>query len=521
MAMFDFLKKFSLSDELPKQALSNQVAVDFTDGALSIDSPVNGFVMNFDWAANSQAELINKYREVANYNEVDYAVQDIINEMVSFSEDDAPVTLDLDDVELSENIKEKIHASFEKISDMMALKDTIHQRAYNFYVDGRLAYQKVVDSNNVKRGVINVVELNPAFVTKVRNIQYNSTLKTIDGVEEYYLYDEKADERETSKNQGGINTKKYKEALQLTAESVTYVTSGLTDPKTGYAISWLHKAIKPANQLRMMENALVIYRISRAPERRVFYIDVGNLPKSKAEQYLNNLKNSFRNRMTYDPEAGNFKDQRHLTTMQEDYWLPRTSSGKGTEVSTLPGGQSLGEIDDILYFLKRLYKALNVPTSRLDNDSQMSFGSQDTQINRDELKFSKFVSKVRKRFNMMLRDIVRTDLILTKIITDADWPAIEQNMKFVYAQDMYLEERKYFEMQRDRLELAGEMAPYIGRFYSNHYVRTQILRQTDEEMVIEDKAIKDEKNIEQYKPVIDLNGMPIEPLQPPETPQPE
>lgn len=514
MAMFDFLKKFSLTDEVPQKALSNQIAVDFNDGALAVESPVNGFLMNFDWAANSQAELLNKYREVANYNEVDYAVQDIINEMVSFGEDDEPVELDLSEVELSDAIKEKIHASFEKISDLLALKDTIHQRAYNFYVDGRLAYQKVVDSKNTKRGVINVVELNPAFVTKVRNIQYNPGDRTIDGVEEYYLYDEKHDERDTSKNQSGINTKQYKEAMQLTAESVTYVTSGLTDPKTGYAISWLHKAIKPANQLRMMENALVIYRISRAPERRVFYIDVGNLPKSKAEQYLNNLKNSFRNRMTYDPEAGNFKDQRHLTTMQEDYWLPRTSSGKGTEVSTLPGGQSLGEIDDILYFLKRLYKALNVPTSRLDNDSQMSFGSQDTQINRDELKFSKFVSKVRKRFNMMLRDIIRTDLILTKVITEADWHDIEQNMKFVYAQDMYLEERKAFEMQRDRLELAGEMLPYIGKYYSHEYLRTQILRQTDEEIDVMDKAIKKEKSVAQYKVVLDADGMEILPDEP-------
>lgn len=518
MSMFDFLKKFAVTDEVPQQALSNQIAVDFNDGALAIDSPVNGFVMNFDWAANSQAELLSKYREVANYNEVDYAVQDIINEMVSFGEDDEPVELDLNDVELSDAIKDKIHASFEKIANIMSLKDTIHQRAYNFYVDGRLAYQKVVDSKNIKRGIINIVELNPAFVTKVRNIQYNTELKTIDGVEEYFLYDEKHDDRETSKSQAGVNTKQFKAALQLTGESVTYVTSGLTDPKTGYAISWLHKAIKPANQLRMMENALVIYRISRAPERRVFYIDVGNLPKSKAEQYLNNLKNSFRNRMTYDPEAGNFKDQRHLTTMQEDYWLPRTSSGKGTEVSTLPGGQSLGEIDDILYFLKRLYKALNVPTSRLDNDSQMSFGSQDTQINRDELKFSKFVSKVRKRFNMMLRDILRTDLVLTKVITEADWAAIDHNMKFVYAQDMYLEERKYFEMQRDRLELAGEMLPYIGKYYSHEYVRTQILRQTDDEIAEMDKAIKKEKSVAQYKIVLDADGMPIEPDLPPAAP---
>lgn len=209
--------------------------------------------------------------------------------------------------------------------------------------------------------------------------------------------------------------------------------------------------------------------------------------------------------MSYDPEAGNFKDQRHLTTMQEDFWLPRTSSGKGTEVDTLPGGSSLGEIDDIMYFLKRLYKALNVPTSRLDQDAQMSFGSQDTQINRDELKFSKFVSKVRKRFNMMLRDLLRTELVLTNIIKDTEWSSIEQDLKFVYAQDMYLEERKEFEMMRDRLALAEEMIPYVGRYYSNEFVRTKILRQTDEEIAENDKAIKAEKTIPQYQTPIEID----------------
>ncbi|AND75034.1 hypothetical protein pf16_111 [Pseudomonas phage pf16] len=511
MSMFDFLRSKKIADEVPERALNNQIAIDFTDGAVTVDNPVNSFVMNFDWAANSQSELLAKYREVANYNEVDYAIQDIINEMVSFGEDDDPIELDLTDVELSDAIKEKVMAAWVKIFDMLALKDTIHQRAYNFYVDGRLAYQKVVDSKNIKRGLLNVIELNPSFVTKIRNVQYNPDNRTIDSIEEHFLYDEKADERETSKGGSGINSnKQFRPALVLAKESVTYVTSGLIDPKTGYAISWLHKAIKPANQLRMMENALVIYRISRAPERRVFYIDVGNLPKSKAEQYLQNLKNSFRNRMSYDPESGNFKDQRHLTTMQEDFWLPRTTSGKGTEVSTLPGGTSLGEIDDILYFLKRLYKALNVPTSRLDQDSQLSFGNQDTQINRDELKFSKFVSKVRKRFNMMLRDLLRTELILTNIIKDTEWPAIEQNLKFVYAQDMYLEERKEFEMMRDRISLAEEMAPYIGRYYSNEYIRTKILRQTDEEIAENDKAIKAEKSVPQYQPPVDDDGNPIQ-----------
>lgn len=504
-SLFDWFSK-KAGEEIPQSTLNNQIATSYDDGAIELENAVNNFILNFDWTANSQADQIDKYRETANYNEVDYAIEDIVNEMVSYAEDEDPIRLDLDNVDYSDAVKEKVHAAWSKISRLLQLQDTIHQKARNFYIDGRLAYQKVADPNRPKQGLLNIVELDTRYITKVRNVNYNQENNTIQSIEEYFVYDERTPTDSTKAKQQKNANHQFKPALKLDPASITYVTSGLVDPKTGYAISWLHKAVKPANQLRMMENALVIYRITRAPERRVFYIDVGNLPKSKAEQYLNNLKNSYRNRMTYDPEHGSFKDARHLMTMQEDFWLPRTSAGKGTEISTLPGGANLDSIEDVLYFLKRLYKALNLPASRLEQDSVMTIGGRAPEISRDELKFSKFVSKVRKRMNMAFRDLLRTELILTNVIKDTEWEELDANLKFVYAQDMYLEERKYFEMMRDRLDLAKEMQDFTGKYFSHDWVRTEVFRQTDEDVKEQDKLINSEKNVPQFQPPEDASS---------------
>lgn len=336
-----FLDKIKFNDEtLDKQKSSNQIALDNHDGAIQIDSDsMSQYAMNLDWSYNSQSELIETYREVANYSLVDFAVEDIIGEMVSFNEDQDPVDLDLSNVpdeELSESIKDKVYESWNKVQQILDLKQTINRRAKQFYVDGRLSYQKVIDQKKPADGLLDVIELDARFITKYRGVKYDEQNQVITGVDEYFIYDENSGRRketkETQRNQ------QFKTALKLNPKSITYVTSGLTDPKTGYAIGWLHKAVKPANQLRMMENSLVIYRITRAPERRVFYVDTANLPKSKAEQYLRSLKNNYHNKMSFDPESGSFSDSRHLQTMQENFWLPRNSSGKGTEVSTLPGG---------------------------------------------------------------------------------------------------------------------------------------------------------------------------------------
>lgn len=500
-AFGNFLDKFKFDDEKRLEAShSNQIATETDDGAIQVDmDSITQFAMNLDWTFSSQAELIETYREVANYSTVDFAVEDIIGEMVSFDEDQDPIELDLtgiEDDDMSDAIRDKYYESFEKVCQILDIKQTINRRAKQFYIDGRLAYQKVIDKNNPKRGLLNAIELDSRYVTKYRGVKYDDKDKTITGVEEYYLYDESVGRRK--KNKDTTRNSQFKEALQLNPKSIVYVTSGLTDPKTGYAISWLHKAVKPANQLRMMENALVIYRITRAPERRIFYVDTGNLPKSKAEQYLRNLKNSYRNRMSYDPESGHFQDQRHLQTMQEDYWLPRTAKG-GTEVSTLAGGQNLDQIEDVIYFKKELYRSLNIPISRLESESMMPLG-RTAEISRDELKFSKFVSKIRKRFNMLFLDLLKTDLILTNVVTAKEWEAVEQKIRFKYALDMYLEEMKQSEMLRDRLELAKDYEQYIGKYVSHDTVRKQILKQSEQDVEYEDKKIAEEMNNKQFSP---------------------
>jgi hypothetical protein len=514
--MFNWLDKKKLGDQDEnKNTLSNQIATDDRDGAVVLEDSINEFILNYEFTYNNQAELIDTYREVANYNEVDFAIEDIVNEAVTFGDDDdEAVQLDLSAIDkdiLSDKIKDIMYESFDKISNILDLNSTIHRRFKSFYVDGRLAYQKVIDKQNVaKNGILNVIELDPRYITKFRNVEYDNQSHTISSIDEYFIYNENIkNDTASGKNSAGTKAfkdRQFKEALKLNKEAITYITSGMTDTNTGYAISWLHKAVKPANQLRMMENALVVYRITRAPERRVFYVDTSGLTKTKAEQYIKQLKANYRNRMAYDPEKGSFKDSRHLMTMQEDYWMPRNSStGKGTEVSTLPGGANLGDIEDVNYFLKRLYKALNIPISRLEADSLVSLG-RNTEINRDELKFSKFVTKVKKRFNMMFLDLLRTELILTKVITSKEWDQIKNKIRFIYAQDMYLEEQKKFEMMRDRLELLEQLGPYINKYYSHDFIRKEILKQSEEEIEAEDKKIEEEKSNEQFNPSEEEGG---------------
>lgn len=503
----NFLDRFKFTDEQEKRSDSNKIATENHDGSIEVsDHQMSQFVLNLDWAYNSQAELIETYRNIANYNIVSYAIEDINAEMISFSEEDDPIEIDLsniDEKELSDNIKEKIYESFDKITNLLKLKQTIHRRAKQFYIDGRLAYQKVIDQKKPGEGLIDIVELDVKNVTKYRNIQYDRNTQVITGIEESFIYDENAGDR--GKQKDTKRSVETRQAMKLNPNTITYVTSGLVDPKTGYAISWLHKAVRPANQLQMIENALLIYRISRAPERRIFYVDVSDMPRGRAQQYLQRLKNGYRNRMSFDPEKGIFKDEKHLQTMQEDFWLPRNSSGRGTEVSTLPGGENLGQIEDILYFQKQLYKALNIPISRLEDNSMVSLGRQ-SEITRDELKFSRFVSSIRKRFNMMLLDLLKTELILTKVIDISEWNSIEQKINFKYALDQYLEENKESEILRDRLDLLRDMKEYAGTYVSHNYIRTNILRQTETDIEEMDKEIEEEKKSNKYEQQDDYGG---------------
>jgi len=500
MVFGQFLRKLKFSDEKEQERIqSNQIATNSDDGAIELEEAINSFTINLDWSVNSQWQLIDTYRQIANYNVVDYAIEDIVNEMVTYDEDEDPISLDLGDLEdeLSESLRNKIHEKWEKVCRIIEMRDSIHRRAKQFYTDGRLAYQKVIDQKKPQDGLLDVIELDVSCVTKIRNKVYNEETRTIDRIEEFFVYDEDIRERNAGKKE--TNKKKFRPPLQLDPNSITYVTSGLTDMRSGYAISWLHKAVKPANQLRMMENALVIYRITRAPERRIFYVDTANLPKSKAEQYIRSLKANYRNRMSFDPDSGSFQDQRHQMTMQEDFWMPRNSSGRGTEVDTLPGGQNLSDIDDVIYFQKQLYKALNIPVTRLEADSFMQLGRA-TEISRDELKFTKFVSKIRKRFNMMLLDLLKTELILTKVITVQEWNDIQPLIKFKYAQNMYLEEMKQSEMLRDRLDLADSFQSYVGKYVPNDFIRREIFKHSEQEMKEFDEKIQEEKDNPQFNP---------------------
>lgn len=502
-AFGQFLDKYKFTDpSSDDRAMSNQIATSNEDGAIQLDfDTVSQYMLNLDFSYTNQAQLIESYRETASYSIVDYAIEDIVSEMVSFTDEESPVKLDLSNIEdevLSESMKGKVYEAWEKITKLLDLNQTIHRRAKEFYIDGRLAYQKVIDQKKPTDGLIKIIDLDTRFVTKYRAVKYDEQNQVITDIEEYFLYDEKAGQVGKQKEVDKHNNN-FRHALRLNPETITYVTSGLTDNKTGYAISWLHKAVKPANQLRMMENALVIYRIVRAPERRIFYVDTGNMPKSRAEQYLRNLRDNYRNRMSFDPDTGQFKDSKHLQTMQEDFWLPRNANGRGTEVTTLEGGKNLDELEDVLYFQKQLYKALNIPISRLESDSMMALGRA-SEISRDELKFSRFVSKIRKRFNMAFLDLLKTELILTKTITAQEWENIEQDIRFHYALDQYIEEMRASEMLRDRIELADLMSGYVGKYVSNKYMRTQIFRQDEQEIQEEDKLIEEERNNKIFNP---------------------
>lgn len=499
MSIFgDFLEKFKFDNPDEERIQTNQIADENDDGAIEFSEGYYQNFLNFDPKYSDQAALIEDYREIANYELVDLAIDDIINEMVSFHENEEPVELDLTGLEddLSENVRTKVYEAWGKITRVMELKKTIYKKARDFYIDGRATYQKVIDKKRPKDGILKVVQLDPRFVSKVKQTEYDKQTKAITGIIEKIIYNENVG---TNKKNKKTDRNQYIEAVELNPDAVVYVTTGMTDDKTGYAVSYLHKAVKPVNQLRMMENALLIYRITRAPERRVFYVDTSKLQKSKGQAYLKKLQQSYRNKMQFDPEKGTFKDGKAFYTMQEDFWLPRDSNGKGTEVTTLPGGQNLGDIEDIVYFQKKVYKSLNLPVSRLEPESTF-MGGRTTEITRDELKFSKFVSRVRTRFNEVFIDLLRTECILTKIMTAKEFDDIKDKLTFNYSHDLYLEEATRNEILQERLNIVRDLENHVGKYVSHGYIRREIFKQNEEEIKELDKEIQKEKTIEQYQP---------------------
>ncbi len=449
-----------------------------------------GTYVDLDATAKSESEVITKYRETSMYSDVSNAIDEIVTEAIAGTDTDRLVDINLDNVSLSDNIKLSIRNEFYSILRMLEFKSKGQDIFRRWYIDGRIYYQKVIDNTNPRKGVLELRYIDPRKIKKVRDIKKKrspSGIDIIEKIEEFYIYNEKG-LRYTQQygNVPGLN-----QGIKISPDTITFVPSGVMDLEKSIVLSYLHKAVKPANQLKMMEDSLVIYRISRAPERRIFYIDVGNLPKIKAEQYLKDVMNKYRNKIVYDSNTGEIKDDRKFMSMLEDFWLPRREGGRGTEITTLPGGENLGQIDDINYFKNKLYQSLNVPMSRLEASTGMNFGRA-AEITRDELKFGKFVDKLRKKFNELFSDVMRTQLILKGIMTDSDWNEIKEDINFIYSQDRYYSELKDAENLRNRVDVLNQMAPFIGTYFSQEYVMKKVLRYTDDEMIAVKEQIQNE-----------------------------
>ena len=430
--------------------------------------------------------LIRRYRETSLVPECDAAIEDIVNECVISDTDDRVVTLDVDSTELTQGIKKKIQDEFKHILSMMKFNQNSHEIFRKWYVDGRIYFHKVVDSKAPQKGMVDIRNIDPLKIKKVRNVEKekDKTLKVerIKKVEEFYVFNDKGFDK-SSANEGAT--------LKIAPEAVSYTTSGMLDYTKNIVIGYLHKALKTANQLAMMEDALVIYRISRAPERRIFYIDVGNLPKAKAEQYLADTMNKYRNKLVYNADTGEIKDDRRHMSMLEDFWLPRREGGRGTEITTLPGGQNLAEIEDIEYFKKKLYRSLNVPSSRLEADNGFNMGRA-SEISRDELKFNKFTKRLQTKFARCFTDILRTQLVLKNLVSGEEFDAIKDFIYYDFATDNHFTELKEGEIMRERFDLLSQAESYVGQYFSKEYVFKNVLHMSDDEIENMKSQIEDE-----------------------------
>ena len=447
-----------------------------------------GYSVDFDGSIRNDYELITRYREMVMQPECDSAVDDIVNETICGNFDDVPVEVELSNLKASDKIKKLIREEFHEVLRLLDFDNRSYEIFRRWYVDGRLFYHKVIDPKNPRAGLTELRYIDPRKIRKVteyeakrpeqlRGVDINTQLTQ--KAAEYFLYNPKG--LKNSTNQG----------IKITADSVCYCHSGIQDLNKNMTLSHLHKAIKAVNQLRMIEDSLVIYRLSRAPERRIFYIDVGNLPKNKAEQYLREVMGRYRNKLVYDANTGEIKDDKKFMSMLEDFWLPRREGGRGTEISTLPGGQNLGELEDVKYFQKKLYKALNVPSSRLETETTFNIGRA-AEITRDEVKFQKFIARLRKRFSELFTDLLRTQLILKGVITMEEWEDMKEHVQFDFIADNYFTELKEIEIRNERMNQVNTMDPYVGKYFSVDYIRRQVLKQTETEIKEIDDQIADE-----------------------------
>lgn len=442
-----------------------------------------GQYLNMDGAdAKDNVQLITRYRGVSMNPEVDMAIEEIVNESIVTSESESSIKIKLDNVEISKSIKKQIEEEFKNIVSLLKFNDMGHDIFRSWYIDGRVVHHLLVNEKDVKKGIQEIRHIDSTKIRKVRDVKYKkdpkTNVKVVDKTDEYYIYEEKPGSNATA-------------SVRISTDAISYVTSGQTDETRKKVISHLHKALKPINQLRMMEDSLVIYRLARAPERRIFYIDIGNLPRGKADQYMKDIMAKYRNKLVYDANTGQLKDDRKHMSMLEDFWLPRRENGRGTEISTLPGGDNLGQIEDIIYFQKRLYRSLNVPVNRLEQEAQFSLG-RSTEISRDEVKFQKFVDRLRRRFGTLFLNLLKKQLILKGIITEQDWEDWKDSIYVDYLKDNHFTELKDAEVLQNRLGLLNEVSQYVGDYFSKDYVMKNILQFTDEEVEKMNKQINKE-----------------------------
>jgi len=446
------------------------------------------------------AQLIMKYRGTAMHPECDAAIEDIVNEsIVSATEaGEQSIQINLEKLKVSDGIKKQIQEEFDSIISMLNFNELGHDIFKRWYIDGRLYHHLVVNESNLKAGIVEIRPIDASKMRKVKQVKRKKDPTTganlIEKVDEYYVYQENPNGRGYGM---GSTISGYSSGVKMSLDSVSYITSGLLDETRKKVLGFLHKALKPLNQLRMMEDSLVIYRLSRAPERRIFYIDVGNLPRGKAEQYMKDIMSRYRNKLVYDAKTGEIRDDRKHMSMLEDFWLPRREGGRGTEISTLPGGDNLGQIDDIVYFQKKLYKALNVPINRLEQEAQFSLG-RSSEITRDELKFQKFISRLRTRFAKFFLDILKVQLQLKGVIVESDWDDMKNDIIIDYTKDNHFAELKEAELLRERLQTLDQISQYVGTYFSKDYVMKNVLGFSEEDVEkMQDDAQKNQERIDQ------------------------
>lgn len=506
---FEFQRKTSIETApsfAPKEA---------DDGAVVVAAGgAYGTYVDLDGTVRTEAELVTKYREMSLQPEIDSAVDEIVNESISIDEQKI-VSINLDNLEITDKVKKAIREEFGNILNILNFQYKAYEIYRRWYIDGRLYYHVLIDEKDVAAGIKEVRYVDPRKIRKIREVSKKNVVGGENGEaiiprtqNEYFIFNDKGF------NYGNKSVGPTTTGIKIAKDSIVYITSGLTDTQGTMVLSYLHKAIKALNQLRTLEDALVIYRLARAPERRIWYIDVGNLPKMKAEQYVRDIMVKHKNRLIYNGDTGEVRDDRKFMTMLEDYWLPRREGGRGTEVTTLPGGQTLGQMDDVLYFQKKLFQTLNVPVNRLNSDALFSLGRA-TEVTRDELKFSKFISRLRGRFSLLFTSLLEKQLVLKGIMSIEDWQNIAADIKFDFAKDNYFTELKDAEMIQNRANLMMTMdqGGLLGKYYSHHWARRNILQQSDNDIEEIDKEIQEEEDDPRWNPPSPIpgqDGMPME-----------